>query len=133
MQASKPEINVANGETITLPELTIEDKRRAISPEMRVYIRQGLHHPNWIGWPNANSDFNQTGVLIQALDDQTARVLLVIDEPEPKNTLAVLRFAYDHLGYILHIDYATVLRQILRDENEAEEIQVEALPSMEFA
>ncbi len=133
MQASKPEINVANGETITLPELSVEDKERAISPEMRIYIRQGLHHPNWIGWPNANSDFNQTGVLIQALDDQTARALLVIDEADPLNTLAVLKFAYDHLGYVLHIDHATVARQLSDKKNTTGDVIPETLPSMEVA
>ena len=126
-------INVANGRIITLPGLTEEDKERAISPEMRVYLRHGIHHPDWIGFPNANDNFRQTGIVIQTLDDQTARALLVIDEAEPLNTLAVLQFAYDHLGYVLHIDHATVLRQLSDKRNTAEEALSETLPSMEVA
>lgn len=133
MGAGRQEISVANGKTIALPNLTEDDEERAKSPEMRIYIRQGVHHPNWIGWPNGNDDFNQTGVLIQTLDDQTARVLLVIDEAVPLNTLAVLKCAYEHLGYILHIDYATVLRQLSKDKDKIEDAPSGSLPSMEVA
>jgi len=133
MDTRKCRINVANGGIIKMPGLTEEDKERAKSPEMRIYIRQGVHHPNWIGWPNGNDDFKETGVLIQTLDDQTARVLLVIDEAVPLNTLAVLKCAYEHLGYILHIDYATVLRQLSKEKDKIEDSPSESLPSMEVA
>ena len=133
MDTGECKINVANGRIITLPGLTEEDKERARSPEMRVYIRQGLHHPDWIGWPNPNNDFGQTGIVFQALDDQTARALFIIDEFEPLNTLAVLKLAYEYLGYVLHIDYATVLRQLSDKKNTTEESLPETLPSMEVA
>ena len=133
MDTRKCRINVANGGIIKMPGLTEEDKETAKSPEMRIYIRQGVHHPNWIGWPNGNDDFKETGVLIQTLDDQTARVLLVIDEAVPLNTLAVLKCAYEHLGYILHIDYATVLRQLSKEKDKIEDAPSESLPSMEVA
>ena len=133
MSKKTDEIDVANGRIIALPGLTEEDKVRAISQEMRVYIRHGVHHPDWIGFPNANDDFRQTGIVIQTLDDQTARALLVIDETEPLNTLAVLKFAYDHMGYVLHIDHATVLRQLSNKKNITEDVLPETLPSMEVA
>lgn len=133
MSGETHQIDVANGRIITLPGLTEEDKERARSQEMRVYIRHGVHHPDWIGFPNANDDFRQTGIVIQTLDDQTARALLVIDEAEPLNTLAVLKFAYDYLGYALHIDHATVLRQLSGKKNMTEDVLSETLPSMEVA
>ena len=131
MRKETHEIDVANGRIITLPGLTEEDKERARSQEMRVYIRHGVHHPDWIGFPNANDDFRQTGIVIQTLDDQTARALLVIDEAEPLHTLAVLKFAYDHMGYVLHIDHATVLLQLSNKKNTTEDVLSETLPSME--
>ena len=131
MRKETHEIDVANGRIITLPGLTEEDKERARSQEMRVYIRHGVHHPDWIGFPNANDDFRQTGIVIQTLDDQTARALLVIDEAEPLRTLAVLKFAYDHMGYVLHIDHATVLLQLSNKKNTTEDVLSETLPSME--
>ncbi|MBT3651750.1 MAG: hypothetical protein HN541_00385 [Euryarchaeota archaeon] len=133
MSKETHEIDVANDRIITLPGLTEEDKERARSQDMRVYIRHGVHHPDWIGFPNANDDFRQTGIVIQTLDDQTARALLVIDEAEPLNTLAVLKFAYDHMGYVLHIDHATVLRQLSNKKNITEDVLPETLPSMEVA
>ena len=133
MSKETHEIDVANDRIITLPGLTEEDKERARSQDMRVYIRHGVHHPDWIGFPNANDDFRQTGIVIQTLDDQTARALLVIDEAEPLNTLAVLKFAYDHMGYVLHIDHATVLRQLSNKKNITEDVLHETLPSMEVA
>ena len=133
MSQETHEIDVANDRIITLPGLTEEDKERARSQDMRVYIRHGVHHPDWIGFPNANDDFRQTGIVIQTLDDQTARALLVIDEAEPLNTLAVLKFAYDHMGYVLHIDHATVLRQLSNKKNITEDVLPETLPSMEVA
>jgi hypothetical protein len=133
MSEETHEIGVANGGIITLPGLTEEDKERAKSREMRVYIRHGVHHPDWIGFPNANDDFRQTGIVIQTLDDQTARALLVIDEAEPLNTLAVLKFAYDYLGYVLHIDHATVLRQLSHKKSITEDVLPETLTSMEVA
>ena len=133
MSKETHEIDVANDRIISLPGLTEEDKERARSQEMRVYIRHGVHHPDWIGFPNANDDFRQTGIVIQTLDDQTARALLVIDEAEPLNTLAVLKFAYDHMGYVLHIDHATVLRQLSNKKNITEDVLPETLPSMEVA
>ena len=133
MSKETHEIDVANDRIITLPGLTEEDKERARSQDMRVYIRHGVHHPDWIGFPNANDYFRQTGIVIQTLDDQTARALLVIDEAEPLNTLAVLKFAYDHMGYVLHIDHATVLRQLSNKKNITEDVLPETLPSMEVA
>ena len=133
MSEKTHKINVANGRIITLPGLREEDKESAISPDMRVYIRHGIHHPDWIGFPNANDDFRQTGIVIQALDDETARALLVIDEAEPMITLAVLKFAYEHMGYVLHIDHATVLRQSSNEKNTGEEALPETLTSMEVA
>ena len=103
------EASVANGRTIELPGLTDEERVIGRAPNTRQYIRQNLHHPNRIGWPSTE-EFENLGLLIQALDDQTARVLLVIDDASAKSFLAVLRYAYAHIGYTLHIDDATVLR-----------------------
>ena len=134
MEHEAYEANVANGGTIELPGLSEEDMENGRSPETRMYIRQNLHHPSWIGWP-AIEEFGKTGVLIQALDDQTARALLVIDDKHAKRFLSVLRYAYDYIGYTLHIDHATVFRTPWErpEHDSVPEIKHEVQPSMEVA
>ena len=82
MDTDEIEYEVANGGRITLPALNEEDKEFGMTAEIRTYIRQTIHHPNWIGWPTTE-EFGKVGVLLQPLDDQTARALLVIDDEQP--------------------------------------------------
>ena len=96
MNMNTENIEVANGGRITLPELNDEDKEFGMTAEIRTYIRQTIHHPNWIGWPTTE-EFGKVGILLQPLDDQTARALLVIDDEHAMRFLATLRFAYEHL------------------------------------
>lgn len=127
-------IEVANGESITLPGLSEEERVLGMTPETRRFIRQRIHHPNLIGWPDID-EFGYTGVLIQPLDDQTARALLVIDEEESKRYLAKLKFAYEHIGYTLFIDHSTVFRQPWprQEKFEDEDKPVSQMSSMEVA
>jgi hypothetical protein len=127
-------IEVANGDSITLPGLSEEERVIGETPETRRFIRQIIHHPDFIGWPSIE-EFGKTGVLIQPLDDQTARALLVIDEEDSKRYLAMLKFAYEHIGYTLFIDHTTVFRQpwLRPDTGEDDAPAVSQMSSMEVA
>jgi len=132
METDDREYEVANGRRITLPTLNEEDKEFGMTPEIRTYIRQTIHHPNWIGWPTTE-EFGKLGVLFQPLDDQTARALLVIDDEPVLRFLATLRFAYDHIGYTLHIDHATMVRPRYERPEPVDEAPVSQPASMEVA
>jgi hypothetical protein len=102
--------NVANGKTITLPELN-EEQIELVQKEVHIeYMRNAIHHPNWVGWPDATKSYKDVGFVLQALNHNTARVLLVIDHAPVVELLAAQYAAYQHWGYTLHIDEATVLR-----------------------
>ena len=103
-----------------------------MTAEIRTYIRQTIHHPNWIGWPTTE-EFGKVGVLLHPLDDQTARALLVIDDEPAMRFLATLRFAYEHIGYTLYIDHATMVRPRYDRPEPVEEPPVSQPASMEVA
>ena len=132
MYTDDREYEVANGGSITLPALNEEDEEFGMTAEIRTYIRQTIHHPNWIGWP-ATEEFGKHGVLLQPLDDQTARALLVIDDEPAMRFLATLQFAYEHIGYTLHIDHATLVRPRYERPEPVEEAPVSQPASMEVA
>ena len=132
MDSESTEYDVANGSRINLPELTKDDRDFGMTPKIRKFIRQTIHHPDWIGWPTIR-DFGNIGVLIQPLDDQTARVLLVIDEESALRFLATLRFAYAYIGYTLYIDNATMVRPRFERPELAGEVPVSQPSGMEVA
>ena len=103
-----------------------------MTAEIRMFIRQTIHHPNWIGWPTTE-EFGKMGVLLQPLDDQTARALLVIDDEHAMRFLATLQFAYEHIGYTLYIDHATMVRPRYERPEPVEEAPVSQPASMEVA
>ena len=126
------EYEVANGGRITLPALNEEDIEFGMTAEIRTFIRQTIHHPNWIGWPTTE-EFGKMGVLLQPLDDQTARALLVIDDEHAMRFLATLQFAYEHIGYTLYIDHATMVRPRYERPEPVEKAPVSQPASMEVA
>ena len=132
MDTDDREYEVANGGRITLPALNEEDMEFGMTAEIRTFIRQTIHHPNWIGWPTTE-EFRKLGVLLQPLDDQTARALLVIDDEHAMRFLATLQFAYEHIGYTLYIDHATMLRPRYDRPEPVEEAPVSQPASMEVA
>ena len=73
------------------------------------------------------------GVLLQPLDDQTARALLVIDDEHAMRFLATLQFAYEHIGYTLYIDHATMVRPRYERPEPVEKAPVSQPASMEVA
>ena len=103
-----------------------------MTAEIRTYNRQTIHHPNWIGWPTTE-EFGKVGVLLQPLDDQTARALLVIDDEPALRFLATLQFAYEHIGYTLYIDLATMVRPRYDRPESVEEPPVSQPATMEVA
>jgi hypothetical protein len=74
------------------------------------YIRHTVHNPNRMGWPDPAEEYSQLGVMLQALSDRTARVVLVVDDEFAVGNLAVYVAAYAHWGFELLIDGATFLR-----------------------
>ena len=132
MDTDEREYEVANGGRITLPALNEEDVEFGMTAEIRTYIRQTIHHPNWIGWPTTE-EFGKVGVLLQPLDDQTARALLVIDDEPAMRFLATLRFAYDYIGYTLYIDHATLVRPRYERPEPVEEAPISQPASIEVA
>ena len=132
MDTDDREYEVANGGRITLPALKEEDVEFGMTAEIRTFIRQTIHHPNWIGWPTTE-EFGKMGVLLQPLDDQTARALLVIDDEHAMRFLATLQFAYEHIGYTLYIDHATMVRPRYERPEPVEKAPVSQPASMEVA
>jgi len=132
MDTDDREYEIANGGRITLPALNEEDKEFGMTAEIRTYIRQTIHHPNWIGWPTIE-EFGKLGVLLHPLDDQTARALLVIDDEPAMRFLATLLFAYDYIGYTLYIDHATMVRPRYERPEPVDEPPVSQPASMEVA
>ena len=132
MDTDDREYEIANGGRITLPALNEEDKQFGMTAEIRTYIRQTIHHPNWIGWPTIE-EFGKLGVLLHPLDDQTARALLVIDDEPAMRFLATLLFAYDYIGYTLYIDHATMVRPRYERPEPVEEAPVSQPACMEVA
>ena len=132
MDTDEREYEVANGGRITLPALNEDDVEFGMTAEIRTYIRQTIHHPNWIGWPTTE-EFGKVGVLLQPLDDQTARALLVIDDEHAMRFLATLQFAYEHIGYTLYIDHATMVRPRYERPDPVEVAPVSQPASMEVA
>ena len=132
MDTDDREYEVANGGRITLPALNEEDVEFGMTAEIRTYIRQTIHHPNWIGWPTTE-EFGKLGVLLQPLDDQTERALLVIDDEHAMRFLATLQFAYEHIGYTLYIDHATMVRPRYERPEPVEEAPISQPVSMEVA
>ena len=132
MDTDDREYEVANGGRITLPALNEEDVEFGMTADIRTFIRQTIHHPNWIGWPTTE-EFGKMGVLLQPLDDQTARALLVIDDEHAMRFLATLQFAYEHIGYTLYIDHATMVRPRYERPEPVEETPVSQPASMEVA
>ena len=121
--------NVANGKTITLPELNEEQITAVQSEQYIEYMRNAIHHPTWFGWPDATGDYKTIGFVLQALNHNTARVLLIVNDPSALEMLAMQYCAYVYWGYILHIDKATVLRPDLRqakdEQSEIEDVDSE--------
>ena len=132
MDTDDREYEIANGGRITLPALNEEDKEFGMTAEIRTYIRQTIHHPNWIGWPTIE-EFGKLGVLLHPLDDQTARALLVIDDEPAMRFLATLLFAYDYIGYTLYIDHATMVRPRYERPEPVDEPPVSQPASVEVA
>lgn len=104
--------DVANGKKITLPELNEEQVELVQKEKCIEYMRNAIHHPDWLGWPDATRDYKKSGFVLQSLNHNTARVLLVIDDAAALGLLALQYSAYMHWGYTLHIDEATVLRPL---------------------
>ena len=121
--------DVANGKTVTLPELNEEQITAVQSEQYIEYMRNAIHHPTWFGWPDATGDYKKIGFVLQALNHNTARVLLIVNDPSALEMLAMQYCAYVYWGYILHIDKATVLRSVLRpakdDQSEIEGVDGE--------
>lgn len=130
MTEKEHKINVANDEILVLSELDETDLLFIQKEEVGVFIRTVVHDPVSIGWPNASEDFARSGVVLQALDEKTARVVLVVDDERARKNLSLYAAAYAFRGFTLHIDEATYLRPPYskRDDSEASNSLKDASP-----
>ena len=101
---------LANDASLTLPALSEGQLAIAMKDGWIGYIRHTVHNPNRMGWPDPAEEYTQLGVMLQALSDRTARVVLVVDDEFAVGNLAVHVAAYAHWGFELLIDGATFLR-----------------------
>ena len=101
---------LANDASLTLPALSEGQLTIAMKDGWIGYIRHTVHNPNRMGWPDPAEEYPTLGVMLQALNDRTARVVLVADDEYAIGNLAVYVAAYTHWGFELLIDTATFLR-----------------------
>lgn len=101
---------LANDASLTLPALSEGQMTIALKEEWIGFIRHTIHNPNRMGWPDAADEYSQMGLMLQALSERTARVVLVVDDEFALGNLAVYVAAYAHWGFELLIDTATFLR-----------------------
>ena len=101
---------LANDASLTLPALSEGQMTIALKEEWVGFIRHTIHNPNRMGWPDAAEEYSQMGLMLQALSERTARVVLVVDDEFALGNLAVYVAAYAHWGFELLIDTATFLR-----------------------
>jgi hypothetical protein len=113
-------ITVANDATLKLPALSDDKLAHIKSKSVDKYIREIIHATHTLGWPDAADIFSTTGIVIQALDERTARVILVVDDHIVRTNLAVYAAIYAHWDYTLLIDQATFLRAPFREIPEAQ-------------
>jgi hypothetical protein len=119
MIGQEQSITVANNMTLIIPELCEKKLALAMKEEVGEYIRKTIHNPYSLGWPDPADDFPSMGIVLQALDEKTARVLLVAGDLRARTNVALHCAAYAHMGFTLLIDQATFLREI-PEENPSE-------------
>ena len=65
-------------------------------------------------------DFASMGLILQAITEKTARVVMVVDDERARKNLAIYLAAYEYWGYTLLIDEATFARPaVLESEPDA--------------
>ena len=110
MNGQEQTYTLANDACLTLPRLSEAQMAIAMKEEWIGFIRHTLHNPQRMGWPDAAEEYPQMGLMLQALSERTARVILVVDDDFALGNLAVYVAAYAHWGFELIIDTATFLR-----------------------
>lgn len=127
MNEKQQTYNVANNMKLTLPALNEEQIAIATKEEWVDFIRHRIHNPNHMGWPDAVEEYHQMGLMLQALNERTARVVLVVDDEFARSNLAIYAAAYAHWGFELLIDTATFVRTgVTRVPKETIESKVQA-------
>lgn len=101
-------ITVANDAKLILPAYDY-DSNMELNEDTEEYIRNSIHSIHTIGWPGVTSLFATSGIIIQALDERTARVNLVLDVFNARSALAVHAAIYTRIGFTLIIDQTTFL------------------------
>jgi hypothetical protein len=121
---------LANDASLTLPALSKGQLAIAMKDGWIGYIRHIVHNPNRMGWPDPTDEYPQMGLMLQALNERTARVVLVVDDEFAVGNLAVYVAAYAYWGFELLIDTATFLRTgVTRVPAESLEPTIQAQPT----
>ena len=101
---------LANDASLTLPALSEGQMTIALKEEWIGFIRHTDPQPQPHGLARCRRRVLPMGLMLQALSERTARVVLVVDDEFALGNLAVYVAAYAHWGFELLIDTATFLR-----------------------
>ncbi len=113
-------VRVANNKELILPKLDSEDLTMITEQSVCTFIQKAIHNPRTMGWPDAANDFASMGLILQAITEKTARVVMVVDDERARKNLAIYLAAYEYWGYTLLIDEATFARPaVLESEPDA--------------
>lgn len=109
---------VYGGRAIQLPVLDMSNLKIAASQEARDFVRDQLHDPATIGFPDMGL-FKGHGVILQPLNATTSHVLLVVDDEMALVMMAMLNHTYQVMGYELIYDTTTTLLESQAVDNDS--------------
>ncbi len=109
------EYEVNGNQKLTLPLLSLHQLEIATDEDAEQFVKEMIHDEEALGFP-LFSMYKKYGIMFQAIDATSARVLLVINDELSLDTLAIFNHIYNRIGFNLIIDNMTVFRPRFTDE-----------------
>ena len=109
------EYEVNGNQKLTLPLLSLHQLEIATDEDAEQFVKEMIHDEEALGFP-LFSMYKKYGIMFQAIDATSARVLLVINDELSLETLAIFNHIYNRIGFNLIIDNMTVFRPRFTDE-----------------
>jgi len=109
------EYEVNDNQKLILPLLSIHQLEIATDEDAEQFVKEMIHDEEALGFP-LFSMYKKYGIMFQAIDATSARVLLVINDELSLETLAIFNHIYNRIGFNLIIDNMTVFRPRFTDE-----------------
>jgi len=109
------EYEVNDNQKLTLPLLSLHQLEIAADEDTEQFVKEIIHDEEALGFP-LFSMYKKYGIMFQAIDATSARVLLVINDELSLETLAIFNHIYNRIGYNLIFDNMTVFRPRFTDE-----------------